>query len=241
MFLRVGGIHCCGALRKAKTRMLLQSRKIDLGSAEPVACGTKREVYLLENEPDLVVKVLMPPERHIDSRKAKRFIRRAFPSTYYRFLYREYQAYIQAKLASHRLDGPFPATELLGLVETSKGLGMLAEKITHEKGPLGPCLQQQSDEGRIDSHIVDLLNDFVCRVYRLKLRANDINPGNIVLGYRGSAEQFVLVDGLGDSHMIPLRNWSDRLNEKSLDKRFARSAIKAKLNWDPQARRFSLL
>jgi hypothetical protein len=88
-----------------------------------------------------------------------------------------------------------------------------------------------------DAHLA-MLNDFVRRVFAWRLRANDINAGNIVFGVRGGQPQFVLVDGLGDSNVVPLRSWSDRLNERSLARRFRSTARKVGLAWDDRSRRF---
>jgi hypothetical protein len=210
---------------------------LDLSGLSPVAHGTKRELYLLDDLPGLVLKVVKPPERHIDSRSSKRWVRRLFPMSAYRFLFREYDCYLQAKLVEPRRQGPLPISELAGLVQTSAGVGMLAEAILDASGNLAPRLIDMSRIGLTDAHLV-ALNDFVARVFAWGLRANDINPGNIVYGVRGGVDQFVLIDGLGDSNLVPLRSWSDRLNERSLHKRFRSTARKIGLVWDDAARAF---
>ena len=84
------------------------------------------------------------------------------------------------------------------------------------------------------------LNDFTDHVYALNVVAPDLHDTNVVLDEDGPSPRFVLIDGFGDKTVIPLRTWLPWLNGRQLDRRFARFARLAPLDWQPDARRFRL-
>ncbi len=206
----------------------------------PLARGTHQALYDVKGHPELIVKVLQN-NRAVRSpgKRLKGVLRRYCPAVRDRSLKREYVEYIRLK--RRQIEGPdaFPAANFFGLVATDVGLGKVFEKIQGPDGRPGPTVGALGEDGRLPDYL-PLLNDFARRLFAWEVRANDVNRGNIVLGLRSGREQFVLVDGLGDSHAIPVRTWSRTWNERSLHKRLAKVAARTRLVWHPAERRFSL-
>ena len=220
--------------------MLLVEKPLQLKGQEPIAHGNRRAIYSVEDHPGILVKVLLSASAQSRVMPAKRLLRQLFPSLAYRFLFREYACYLRAKITQSDDSGPLPISELRGLVQTDLGLGMIVENICDRDGNPGPTLRRLLASGAFDARHLELLNNFVRRIYTLHIRANDLNPSNIVLGHRGGVEQFVLVDGLGDSHLIPVRSWARWMNTRSLNRRFAALTNPGGLVWDADTREFRL-
>ncbi|MCE8418891.1 PhoP regulatory network YrbL family protein [Rhodovulum sulfidophilum] len=220
--------------------MLLNRKPLVLRDKPQVARGNKRALFLIDGYPDVVVKVVLPREGGTNMAGSKRLLRRFLPSTNYRFLFREYKCYLTAKLAQAGQSGALPIIELRGLVQTDLGPGMIEELIKDGEGNPGTSLRQMIQRKMFQEHHLELLNDFVRRIFAWRVRANDLNPSNILFGQRAGISQFVLVDGLGDSHLIPVRTWSGHLNERSLCKRFEDTSRVTGLTWDAKDRVFGL-
>ncbi len=213
-----------------------------LQNKEPLACGTHRAIFALDDHPALIVKVAIPrkapPRNHI--KRIKYAIKKRICSQEQRPLLREYSAYLRLKKNPLNKTERPPVAEFHGLVATDLGLGMLYEKMQTTDGQLGISLGKLQRTNRLHAYI-PLLNDFAQRLFTWQIRANDINRGNIVLGSHNGTEQFFLVDGLGDSHAIPLRTWFNKANEKSLHKRLAKTAGRIDLSWNVDRRCFETM
>ena len=215
---------------------------IELSGRTPLAQGTHCHVYAAPFDPELVIKVIrrdLPPPRN-QWKKWKRALHGWRPALQDRPLIREYAAYIALRRTQIDRGGDLPVAHCAGVVATDHGLGILYEKISEDGQELGPSVSQLASGGQLEAAL-PLLTDFARRLFDWDIRANDVNRGNIVLGNRNGRRQFVLVDGLGDSHLIPLRAWFRRWNHRSLNKRFAKVARRTALKWDSQSRQFLAL
>ncbi len=222
--------------------MSLVSPVLSLGGCRPRANGSHRAIYDVPGSPELIVKVMLGhtenTPRNIVKALKYRVRNRWIPRLRYRFLYREYKSYIDIKLSQHQYDEPPPVAELRGIIQTDIGLGMLFEKVVDRPGGLARTVSSVWRAG-IESHHVDLLNDFVHKLFHWNIKVNDLNADNIVLGHRDGQDCIVIVDGLGDSHLIPVRSWFRSLNHRSLSKRLASMADRLGLVWHADRRQFS--
>lgn len=76
-------------------------------------------------------------------------------------------------------------------------MGMLAGEIASGSGRLGSSVQDLVPYVNLQDPL-DSLSAFILRLSDWDVRVNDLNTRNIVLGYRGGHNQFVVVDGLGN-------------------------------------------
>jgi len=210
-------------------------KPLQISGQDRLASGARRVVYLHPHEPDKLIKVFI--ERRPERRALKLVARRLLPLTRYRFVFREYHCFVRAAILSSGRRVPSPVVSLYGMAETDLGLGTVSERISRAGETIGPTMRALADQGELPGYLEEL-NDFVARMFGLGIRANDINTLNLVLGERDGKVQFILVDGLGDSHIIPIRTMSNRLNDWSLSRRFDTMARQTGLEWDRKARRY---
>lgn len=216
-------------------------KPLTLRHCKPLICGSHRAVYDVDGNEELLVKVMLPGpgHRHGRTRKLKEAIKGRLRYGRYRFLFREYSGYLRTRLGPCHGDRAPPVANLRGLVATDLGVGMLTEKIRGPDGQLADHLHTLHQSGQLQDHL-PLLNEFARSLFEWEVIANDINPGNVVLGEREGRLQFVLVDGLGDSHLIPLRSWFRWANRRSLHKRLRRTAAYCGLHWSSKCRHFTV-
>lgn len=213
-----------------------------LSGRKPLITGSHRAVYEVTGDDELLVKVMLPGLGHrqgwVKSLKEQVKVRLRYGR--HRFLFREYSGYIRTWLNQGRAQLTPPIADLRGFVVTDLGLGMLTEKIRGPSGQLAEQLHKIYKSGQLEDHL-SLLNDFARSLFEWDVIANDINAGNVVLGERHGKLQFVLVDGLGESYLIPVRNWFRWVNRRSLNKRLQRTAASCGLHWDSKLRAFTML
>lgn len=160
-------------------------------------------------------------------------------SVAYRSARAEQAEQTRAVLSAPSDAGPPPFSRSYGYVETDLGWALEVERITLGNRALGPTLRELVDEKVLELPLVLLLNDLIRRIDGWNLRASDLNPKNFVLGDRDGQRQFVLVDGVGDIHAIPVRSWSDHLNRLANAYEFRRYAARLGLRWDDRRHSYS--
>jgi len=200
---------------------------VSLAGAQPVATGSERAVYLHNDFPDLVFKIITGKDLARFPRSFEHMTLKLFPRLLgMRRSQKELLSYMRAKLKDHRSDIVFPAAELRGFYETDIGLAVAFERVGDPGGGVGASLAETCRSGELTDERLTLLNDFVARTFAWNLVASDISMNNIVLGCRGGAEEFVLIDGMGVPHLVPMRYWSRTFNRLELIKSFKKMAAK---------------
>lgn len=219
--------------------MLFTTRVIDLSDDLQIAKGTVRIVYDFPDQPDLLIKVFHAAADRSSRKPLKRFAWKLVPTLRYRSLLSELrcEALVSLKLGSD-ID-TMPLSRMLGTVQTSRGAGVVVERIRSLDGGLAPQLRRLFRERTLEDAPLNALNALVQKMFDLHIVARDINLSNIVYGTRGEAAACFLIDGYGERNVIPLRSMSKRLNDRSLDRQFAKIAEKSGLVWNSSQRLFS--
>ena len=206
---------------------------LDLGDAQPFATGTYRDVYIFPDRPDAVIKVLRPGAEYRPNRPIRNFLKARSTRQLYRFMFREYEAFLEAKLRQAMSPGPLPITELYWLQQTSRGLGMVAERARSRSDEPASSLGSLQRSGKINDQNLEALNNFISRIEALDIVANDTNPENLLLDETGEVPRFLLVDGFGDPNPIQIKRLSLKLRKKSRARRWIRMADFLGLRWNP--------
>jgi hypothetical protein len=190
-----------------------------LSGTRPVAVGVKRAVFQHPEDPDLLVKVLHPA-----------FIRKRFGPTgsyhnrhrrclHYNYFLRELREYLVTSARSPEALSVLP--EVVGLVHTDMGLGLVVKKVSGPDGRLAPTIGAIVASGGLDARRRVLLDELERIVVDSEAVIDDLHPGNIVLTRDASgSERFVLIDGLGSSTTIPLKALVRFINRMSKRKAF---------------------
>lgn len=219
--------------------MLFTAKTIDLSQDQPIANGTVRSVYDFPDHPDLLIKVFTRPEDRSSRKLIKRLAWKLFPEARYRSFLKELECEFRASLKLEADIAHSPLCRMLGVVQTSHGAGVAVERIRGLEGGLAPSLFGVCRDG-ISTSALDDLNAFAHKMFDLHIVARDVKGSNIVYGTRGADPAFFLIDGYGERNLVPLRSLSRRLNDRSLNRQFARMAQKVGLIWRAEQRVFSI-
>jgi len=196
---------------------------LDLTSAQPIAEGAERRVYLHPHQPALLIKIVKPLRRKGAGKRPplrhwhKRFQREGL----YRSHLAELAEYAAARHhAGH--DWNVPMARILGLIQTSEGLGLLVEKISGESGALAPTVQAIVDEHGLEPALAQALDALFDTLADHHIILNDVSARNIVLGRNADGRHgLYLIDGFGSKQAIPLYALSKALNRRRLRRKYA--------------------
>lgn len=195
---------------------------LDLDTLDPIASGSERRIYQHPHEPALLVKVVDESLRAADAKRRplkhwhKRFQREG--------AYRNHIAEIAEYTAASSLWAgrwKVPLARILGLIQTSQGLGLLVEKISDGRGGLAPTVEQIVRERGLDAALTRQLDFFFDALADAHIVVNDFSPRNIVRGENSDGEAgLYLVDGFGSKQAIPLFALSKTLNRRRIQRHY---------------------
>jgi hypothetical protein len=187
---------------------------LQLQDREPLAKGRARLVFEHPDDPSLLIKVIRPEviEERFGSGTAWYKRRRRFG----RFLsyIREIQEFVAVWSAENR--SPHFLQKVHGLVETDLGLGLVTSAARAEDGSLAPSLSVLMKDGYFDAEAAAKLENFFCELLDCAVIISDLNPGNLVYAHTpGHGRHFVLIDGLGNNNLWPMKVLSRWFNHRS--------------------------
>jgi len=196
-------------------------RPLQLQATQPLYRGYQRLVFQHPDQPDLLIKVVRSDYAEAKFGAGSPFHNRHRRCRHYHVFLRELQEYLVACARSSDCL-PF-LQEIVGLVHTDLGLGMVVRKVCGPDGKPAPSLSRLAGQGALDAARMQLLDRCLEALLASAVVVDDLNPGNIVLGTEPSgAERFVLIDGLGSSTLIPLKALVPWANHRSKRRRIAR-------------------
>lgn len=187
---------------------------VRLSDREPLARGRSRLVFEHPDDPSLIIKVIRPDV--IDARfgsGAAWYKRRRRFGRYISYV-REFQEHVAVRASCDA--SPHFLQEVHGLVETDLGLGLVTSAARTEDGRLAPSLSELMQNGGFDRDAADRLEEFLRQLLDCPVIVSDLNPGNLVYAHTPDhGRHFVLIDGLGNNNIWPLKALSRRLNRRS--------------------------
>ncbi len=191
---------------------------ISLKDRQPAAEGRQRYVFIHTTDPDLIIKIIRPDA--IGRAWGKWYkIRRSYGQ------YLSYMREIGEYVTTHAREGSSPrfVQKVRGLVETDMGLGLVLEAVRGKDGALAPSLRAMLRDGTFDHTAGQALETFFAELMASDVIAADLNGGNLVYAYdEGQGHRFVMIDGLGQHNLIPLKRISRALNLKGKTRRIAK-------------------
>ncbi|SLN27085.1 hypothetical protein PSM7751_01019 [Pseudooceanicola marinus] len=200
------------------------SQTIRLSGQRPLAEGKESIVYQHPEFLNVLLKVPRQQSRHFRA-FAKPGLKR-YAVWRYRGLinwYREYEEYLAAVARSGDLPGFLP--RLFGFSRTDLGPAFAVERISGPDGEPAPTLIELARAGRIDDHILRLVDELFDQIAESGLVTQDLHAGNIV--WSGDPDRLVLIEGLGDRVLIRVRVFSKRARLRTLAR--DKQALLAKL------------
>ena len=197
--------------------------KLVVSHLSPVAKGSSRWVFECPNEPDLLIKVLkikLPEHR-------SRNIREWWAAAKGRYKLarhlRELKEYIGVVSRSHdELALHLPAMQRM--MPTDLGFGIAVQAVRDDEERLAPTLKQLLKKQQLTDEMRTALDLFFQRLIASDVVIGDLHAGNLVYGKTSldSQKKFYMVDGLGDSTLIPSRSFFPFLNQDRKKKSIAK-------------------
>ncbi len=192
---------------------------VTINSMKLVAEGQSRKVYTSFEHKNLLIKVQK------NDFSARRFFQKwkvlVKLRTFYKQtvpLQREIREYTKIK-SEGQLTSQY-LQRFVGLIPTPQGNGLLVEAARRKNGHLALTLKEVVAEGHFDDKLHSELRNFLRWFVASKIVATDVHLDNIVFDEVNN--RLILIDGIGDKTLIPLRAWFPALNQMN-KKRIAKN------------------
>jgi hypothetical protein len=199
----------------------IANTELKLKDVAPINKGNSRLVFVHPDDPSLIVKVVRPDV--IESRfgRGKAWYKRRRRYGQFISYIREIQEYIAFHAAFGR--SPHFLQKVFGLAETDIGLGLVTGAERDQEGNLAPNIAMLIERGCFDSAARCDLETFYEQIQSHDIIVSDMNVGNLVYAFsKRHGNHFVLIDGLGNSNILPLKSLSRWINRRSKQKRYER-------------------
>lgn len=187
---------------------------LEIKNLQKIGNGTIKDIYQHPVHAGQIIKTVQPAIVASDGGFAKHgWLKRNLHQGISRQFRREIVQYLQL-CKTHYGTGQFtfPVETPCGLVATDHGLGLVTEKITAPDGK-GWTLYDLARGPGLEPKHYQALERFFDDCVRLHIVFGEVNiAGLMYTESRGGQPEFVLVDGIGEKLLIPIRAMSARIN-----------------------------
>lgn len=196
---------------------------LNLNDETPVAVGGDRHIFQHPHAPSLLVKVMDMQARaiYLEARPFKRWYKQYQRESAYRVYLNEITEYVTT---TTRPSGVWqvPMARILGVTQTTLGLGLLVEKITDEAGNIAPTLADLAPQGTMDAALSAQLDEFIEDLADAHVVLHDLTASNIACGQNAEGRSgLFLIDGFGVLPLVPIYAWSKRINRRRIQRKYA--------------------
>jgi hypothetical protein len=193
-----------------------------LGTATPLAVGQVRAVYQHPHNHNELIKIVRAEIVASRWGGRGRWLKRLPRVLHYVGYLRELKEYIAARARAPGIDPPI--ARMIGVIDTDLGLGLVTEKVVDADGALAPTLAAMYEKSRGFTPAIDAaLAAFLDGLLACNVIVGDMHAWNIVYGSdsRGGP-RFVMIDGFGEKHFIPLASMSRGVNVRNTHRLYRR-------------------
>ena len=183
---------------------------IILSNKPHLSQGTIKKIFQHPNLNNQLIKIIHPQLVTGNGVfKNQGFLKKHFFQGIYRQYRRELLQYLQlCKNTYGSGNFIFPIETPYGLISTDLGLGLVVEKISAEDGK-GQTLSQLARNQKLEKKHYQALEQFFDDCVRLHIVFGEVNIAGIMYTEsRSGRPEFVLVDGIGEKLLIPIRAMS---------------------------------
>ncbi|SIT25541.1 YrbL family protein [Achromobacter sp. MFA1 R4] len=193
---------------------------LDLRQLTVAAAGSERDVYLHPADDALLIKTINRA-RSSELRRKRPWHKRFQREDAHRVFIAETVEYIATTAQQGAHMGNMLMARIFGLVLTSKGLGLVVERIVDAHGNLAPTLKEVVARQGYSPQLRYLVHEFFMALIDAHVIFNDVSASNIVLGFNANGrEGLYLVDGYGSKQLFPLYSWSKALNGRRILRKY---------------------
>jgi hypothetical protein len=198
---------------------------LTLRDRTPIARGHKRFIFQHPSDPALLVKVMQPDvveERWGSSNRPWYKTSRRYGQ--YMSLRRELSEYLAAAV---KFPEGVPVLQRFGgVVDTDYGVGVIVEKLVGRDGGMAPTLAMLASRDGVTPELLQKLAQFEAELIKYDIVVGKLHAHNLVLAVRSGEERFVVIDGYGETALIPIHTWSTRINTAHTRSRLRRLIAK---------------
>jgi hypothetical protein len=208
---------------------------LTLRGSTPVAHGHKRFIFEHPSDPTLLVKVMQPDvvEERWGSSSTRPWYKTSRRYGQYMSLRRELSEYLAAAV---KFPEGIPVLQrFAGVVDTDYGVGVIVEKLVGRDGELAPTLAKLARRDGVTPELLQKLAQFEEELIKYNIVVGKLHAHNLVLAVREGEERFVVIDGYGETALIPIHTWSTRINTAHTRSRLKR-LIRKLYKWPPPGR-----
>ena len=175
--------------------------------------GGQRIVYIHPEDASKVLKILRE-DRWPWRRRSKRWYGRLLSPRHYDENAREFRQY--SRLAKN-VDQPIRCiSKIFGYAKTTRGRALVAEHVRNADGKTSKSLKSYL-EGNGVERILPRVDDLFETLGTNHVVVSDFSMKNILVREKNNdALDLVIIDGFGDSSLIPFASFSKRLNRRKL-------------------------
>ncbi|MCJ7994733.1 hypothetical protein J5N58_11330 [Rhizobium cremeum] len=195
------------------------SSRLDIAECKFETAGSLKRVYTHPDMQDVVLKIIDPARTSGDARlKGESLMKRTNPLGVYRGFRRELTQYlILSRRWNEDLRGAPPIAVPCGLVSTTAGLALVTEKIGGAGDTLAPTLEKLFENGALAFKHLKALNRLFDDCMEMHVVLSDMHMRQFLYSEtRSGRPEFVVIDGIGEKNIIPLRSLSPLLNRRRL-------------------------
>lgn len=178
--------------------------------------GTVKNVYQHPESMQKIIKIIKP---ELVGRTGSFLKHKGLKARLHQGIYRQFRREIiqYLQLCKQNYQGKtflFPMETPYGLVQTDQGLGLVTEKIIAPCGK-GRTLEDLAKSQQLQTKHRTALTEFFNECVDLHLVFGEVNAAGLMYteSRRGRPE-FVLVDGIGEKLLIPMRTWFPSINAR---------------------------
>jgi hypothetical protein len=102
---------------------------------------------------------------------------------------------------------------VIGLVDTDLGVGMIVEAIRTTNGEIAPTLRKLIQSGTFEDKHHKGLQDVLDWIVNTNVIIRELTTTNMV--WNELTQRFVIIDGVGSKPLLTLRSFSKRYNRRS--------------------------
>ncbi len=189
------------------------SRKVTLNPDQVLTRGLARMIFDHPQEPDRLIKVVDP-----DGTDARRAQKRNRPAIMLYGAFASWQREVSEYCRIMNRMGQLPdfIAGYHGFVMTNLGVGLVVERIGDADGQLAPSIDTVVATNGHNLDLRSMIGAFFSDLTMSGGVASDLNPRNLVVACRQGKPGLVLVDGLGDRVILPIRAHSAFFRERWL-------------------------
>ena len=180
---------------------------INIDQCEKIGSGTVKNVYQHPHEKGKIIKLIKPELVDAEGKFAKHgSLKGNLHQGVYRQFRREVIQYLQlCKNAYTENRYVFPIETPYGFIHTNQGLGLVTEKIQGDGGQV-MTLEDLAKARLLEPKHTEALARFFDECVQLHVVFGEVNyAGLLYTEQRSGRPEFVLVDGIGEKLLIPMR------------------------------------